>query len=72
MRLKSLNIGYTVSTKLLSKAGIQDCRIYFAGQNLFTASGLNEYSIDPEAPNSAGMYYYPQQRTLTLGLNISL
>lgn len=72
MRLKSLNIGYTVSTKLLSKARIQDCRIYFAGQNLFTASGLNEYSIDPEAPNSAGMYYYPQQRTLTLGLNISL
>ncbi len=72
MRLKSLNIGYTVSTKLLSKAKIHDCRIYFAGQNLFTASGLNEYSIDPEAPNSAAMYYYPQQRTLTLGLNISL
>jgi TonB-linked SusC/RagA family outer membrane protein len=72
MRLKSLNIGYTVSTKLLAKAKVHDCRIYFAGQNLFTASGLNEYSIDPEAPNSAAMYYYPQQRTLTLGLNISL
>lgn len=72
MRLKSLNIGYNVSPKLLSKVKIDGCRIYFAGQNLFTASGLNEYSIDPEAPNSAAMYYYPQQRTLTLGLNISL
>lgn len=72
MRLKSLNIGYSVATKLLSKAKIHDCRFYFAGQNLFTASGLNEYSIDPESPTTAAMYYYPQQRTLTLGLNISL
>ena len=72
MRLKSLNIGYSLPKNLLSKVKIQDCRIYFAGQNLFTAAGLNEYSIDPESPNSAGMYYYPQQRTLTLGLNISL
>ena len=72
MRLKTLNIGYSLPKNMLSKVKIQDCRIYFAGQNLFTVSGLNEYSIDPEAPNSAGMYYYPQQKTLTLGLNISL
>jgi len=72
MRLKALNIGYSLPNKLLSKVKIHDCRIYFAGQNLLTVSGLNEYSIDPEAPNTAGMYYYPQQRGLTLGLNISL
>lgn len=72
VRLKSLNIGYNLSSRLLSKAKINGCRVYFAGQNLFTVAGLNEYSIDPESPSSAGMYYYPQQRTLTLGLNISL
>jgi hypothetical protein len=70
VRLKNLNIGYNLPKYLLAKAKIYDCRFYFAGQNLLTFSEMNKYSIDPESPNVA-MIYYPQQRTFTLGLNIS-
>jgi hypothetical protein len=71
LRLKNLNIGYTLPKGLLSKLKIAQCRVYVAGQNILTASGLNEYNMDPEAPSNVGMYYYPQQRTFTLGGNIS-
>ena len=72
VRLKTLNIGYNIPGNLLSRLNVDQCRIYFAGQNLFTMSGLNKYHLDPEVPSGIGMYYYPQQRTITLGMNISL
>lgn len=71
LRLKNLNIGYNLPKDLLSKFKIDQCRLYVAGHNIFTISGLNEYHIDPEAPSNIGMYYYPQQRTFTLGGSIS-
>lgn len=73
LRLKTLAFGYTVPASILAKAGIKSIRVYAAGTNLLTASPLNQYYIDPEAPSSFGSgYYYPQQRTITLGLNVTL
>ena len=40
-----------------------------SGTNLLTFNRLGKYGIDPEAQNVG--YYYPQQRTISLGLNIS-
>lgn len=71
LRLKSLSIGYEVPKVLLTKVGIQQLRIYVAGTNLFTISSLHKYGVDPEAPEGSPAYYYPQQRTLSLGLNLS-
>lgn len=69
IRLKNLTIGYELPHKLLSKAGISQLRIYLAGTNLFTGSNLNKYGIDPEAPWLFS--YYPQQRTYSIGVNLS-
>lgn len=71
LRLKNFTFGYEVPKQWLSKFGVERLRIYFAGTNLFTLSSLNEYGVDPEMPEGTPAYYYPQQRTLSFGLNLS-
>lgn len=46
LRLKNINIGYTLSNSFTKKAGIQQVRISLIGQNLLTITKLK--FIDPE------------------------
>lgn len=72
LRLKTFAIGYNFPKTLLTKAGIQNLRVYLAGTNLLTINPLSKYDVDPEAPSGNAGYYYPQQRTVSLGLNVTL
>jgi hypothetical protein len=78
VRLKTLNFGYNLPRNLLKSVKIDNLRIFFAGTNLFTLDRLKKYGLDPEAPSTAGNYYnnnaffYPQQRTFTFGLTLTL
>ncbi len=46
LRLKNVEIGYTLPKSMIKRLGISKCRIYFNAQNVFT---LTDYSgIDPE------------------------
>ncbi|WP_091150209.1 TonB-dependent receptor [Mucilaginibacter pineti] len=72
LRLKSLTVGYSLPASVLQKVNVQQLRIYFAGTNLLTFDRLKDYGVDPEAPAGSLGLYYPQQRTLSLGLNVSL
>lgn len=69
LRLKVASLGYNVPKKLLEKCHITNARIYLSGTNLLTFNRLRKYGVDPEAPNAGS--YYPQQRTISLGLNVS-
>lgn len=79
IRLKNASLGYDLPAKVLKAINIEKCRIYVAGTNLFTLSSLGKYGVDPEAPdtnNASGVpvnivHYYPQQRTFSLGLNLT-
>lgn len=71
LRLKTMSLGYNLPNYFLKKINMKNLRLYAAGTNLLTFSGLNKYSIDPEAPSGYGGYYYPQMRTITFGLNLS-
>ena len=71
LRLKSLAFGYTLPKDICRRLFMQQCRIYFAGTNLLTFNKLGKYHIDPEAPSGQGGWYYPQQRTLSVGVNVS-
>ena len=71
LRLKSLSISYDVPKAFLSRFGIQQIRVYGAGTNLFTISSLHKFGVDPEVPEGSPAYYYPQQSTFSLGLNLS-
>lgn len=76
LRLKTVQIGYTLPARVLSKLHISKLRIYFAAQNLFTWTAYSGY--DPEvsifnSPLTPGFDYlsYPRSRTYTVGLNLS-
>ena len=69
LRLKNIQIGYTLPKKWVSKAHINNCRFYVSIDNLFTKSDFF-YAYDPETPISSGGYY-PQVKTFVFGLNIS-
>ena len=71
LRLKVLNIGYNLPSPWLNKVNINNLRVYVSGINLLTYNPLKDYGVDPEAPNQLDGYYYPQQRTITVGLDIS-
>lgn len=67
-RLKSTNIGYNLPEKALSKTPFTSINIYLAGTNLLTFSHFKY--IDPESP-SVSNGYYPQQKTYSMGMNIT-
>ncbi|MDF2475117.1 MAG: putative TonB-linked outer rane receptor protein [Sphingobacterium sp.] len=69
IRLKNLQVGYNF-TNLAKKLSISRARIYYSGQNILTFSGLYDW-IDPEASYSSGIYYYPQVKLHTIGLNVT-
>jgi len=72
LRLKNLNISYSIPKNWIQVTGIQDIRVILAGSNLFTISALGIYknSIDPEAVGGGASRLYPPIKTISLGLNI--
>lgn len=68
LRLKNLELGYTIPNSLSSKIGMGHARIYVNGLNLFTLAHFKVY--DPESDNATGQYY-PQARILNAGLSVT-
>lgn len=79
LKLRSLSIGYNLN---LSKYYIQNMRIYFTAENVFTLTGFSE--IDPEVPayydettgtyksiGTAGANLYPSTRKFMFGINLT-
>ncbi|MBB3186197.1 TonB-dependent receptor [Microbacter margulisiae] len=69
-RIKTFSLGYTVPKKILNNLDISQLRFFVSGMNVFTISALSKYNVDPETVSTNG-WYYPQQRTFTLGLNLT-
>ena len=73
MRLKNLQIGYTLPRKIVQKMGIQNLRFFASGENLLTITDLVKF-FDPETIESGSFahgYAYPLSRTYAFGLNIT-
>jgi len=68
LRLKNMNIGYTVPANVLDKTPFSRINIYLAGTNLITFSHFPY--LDPESP-SVSSGYYPQQKTYSIGANLT-
>lgn len=69
MRLKTLEVGYTIPKKIVSKLHLQKIRLYFLGTNLLTFSNFKLW--DPELGSSNGQAY-PLSKSYTLGLTVNL
>jgi hypothetical protein len=73
LRLKSLEIGYTVKKEDLKKIGLSSCRIFLTGYNLFTLCNHLLKGADPEKIEgdwNAGLTY-PLMRTYNFGINLN-
>lgn len=77
LRLKSISIGYTLPSSTLKRIGVSTLRMYVAAQNLLTWTKYT--GVDPEVSvrNSAltpgfDLSAYPQVKTMTIGINITL
>lgn len=80
IRLKTLEVGYTLPKVWIAKMGIKNLRVYLNAYNLLTFTGLD--NIDPERPGAKGggannnadqgilFYNYPVNRTFNVGATI--
>lgn len=68
IRLKNLEIGYTLSPKVLSKIKVSGMRLFVNGLNLLTVDKVKVF--DPEATAESGVYY-PQPRVINGGLTLT-
>jgi TonB-linked SusC/RagA family outer membrane protein len=68
LRLKTGELGYRLPSQLLKLIRIQSARFYLSGQNIFTWSKIKNF--DPEISSTSGQYY-PQQRVVSIGLNVT-
>ena len=65
LRLKNVQLGYTLPSKWMSRAGISKLRFYVAGENLLTFTKYR--GIDPEV----GGTNYPTLRQYIFGINLT-
>ena len=71
LRLKTIQIGYSLPDSILDKLGIDKLRVYYTAENLLTFTKYSGY--DPEI--GGGIFgidrgYYPQAVTNQLGINL--
>ena len=73
MRIKNMQLGYTLSKELTSKFGVNSLRVYASVDNLVTFTKLSKI-FDPEGLGGdwGTGKLYPLQRTWSLGLNIGI
>ena len=68
VRLKTIELGYTLPKDVISKIGLQQTRLYVSGSNLFTVDNIDLF--DPETTSESGSTY-PLTKVFNLGINVS-
>lgn len=71
IRLKNLQIGYTLPQSLTRKWFIEKCRIFFSGENLWTGTSLLK-QYDPETLGTWHGNGYPLSSTYSFGISVTL
>ena len=67
LRVKQVEIGYTLPQNLIRKAGLKNLRVYFTGNNLFCFSKFKEWDVEQAGDGLK----YPVQRIYNIGLNLT-
>lgn len=68
LRLKNLEIGYTLPENVSKKVGSSSIRLFLSGENLYTWAHLKNSGFDPEQSSQT---QYPTLRTYNAGFNIT-
>jgi len=69
LRLKNVELGYTLPSTISQKIRLQNLRVYVNGNNLLLLKdSMKKLGFDPETTD---YWYYPNQRTFNIGANIT-
>jgi len=68
-RLKNITVGYTIPQTMTQQVGISSLRLYATGLNLLTFTDV--YPYDPETGSEGRGWDFPQQRVMSLGVNLA-
>lgn len=73
LRVKNIQLGYTLPRDIVSMAGLSGVRVYVSGDNLLTFTSMSDI-FDPEAldgfsGNSGKLY--PLQKVISVGVNVN-
>lgn len=68
LRVKNVEVSYSLPTKTIKAIGLEKVRIYASGSNLLTFDKIKNY--DPEVVNSLGIFY-PATSMYNFGLDIT-
>lgn len=74
IRLKNLQLGYTLPASFTNKFNVSKLRLFVSGENLWTGTSLSSI-FDPETisgGDSSNGNAYPLQKSISVGLNITL
>ena len=69
IRMKSMEIGYSLPISFLRKIGFSKTRFYVQGLNLVTWDKLKKYDVDHET--NTGGDWYPIQRVVNFGIDVT-
>ncbi|MEG1866841.1 MAG: TonB-dependent receptor [Bacteroides sp.] len=72
IRLKNIQVGYTLPKIWTRKAAMESVRVYVSGDNMLTISGVSAI-FDPETLGGdwGPGKLYPLQRTISVGINVN-
>ncbi|MEO5646933.1 MAG: SusC/RagA family TonB-linked outer membrane protein, partial [Chitinophagaceae bacterium] len=70
VRLKSVDLGFVLPKKWLTRLKINSARIYVSGYDLYTWSNFDLYSQDPEIASLGSAGTYPVQKVHNVGLQV--
>ncbi len=70
LRLKNVEIGYSLPATFVKKLKLSQFRIYAGGLNLLTFDKLGDLDLDPELPESGYNSSYPYMKIYSFGINL--
>ena len=73
LRVKNLQLGYTITKSVLSKVGVTSIRVYTSAENMFTFTKMTKI-FDPETVGLSGWNdgkTYPFAKVISFGLNVN-
>jgi TonB-dependent starch-binding outer membrane protein SusC len=69
MRIKNVKLAYNIPTKIASKLNINNTQVYASCQNLLTVTKYT--GLDPEVGGGVDIGFYPQARTVLIGIKVN-
>ena len=73
VRLKNIQLGYSLPSRLYKSIGVSSCRFYLSAVNLLTITNVPHFDPETTSISTSSTYsFFPQQKTISIGVNLSL